>query len=89
VHGGEGSTLVGLKEWYGYGCETVSIGSRGGSAGQRAVNAPGQGESGKECSVRRNAAVQRVKCGAVPGGRKRGWSETRGCRVPGDVCLME
>ena len=39
-----------------------------------------------ECVRRGNAAMQSV-VSVVPGGRKRGRSETkRGCRVLGDVC---
>jgi hypothetical protein len=42
VHDGEGSALVGLGVWYGYEWEYAN-GSRGGSAGQRAINAPDHG----------------------------------------------
>lgn len=64
----KGVPYSGRKSGMGMG---VSIGSRGGSAGQRAVNAPGHGRVVR--SARRgNAAVQKVKCGAE---RAKAWLE--------------
>jgi hypothetical protein len=51
VHGGEGSTLVGLEEWYGYGCEYWYWQPRW-KCRTKGSQCAGSRESGKE-SVRR------------------------------------
>ena len=56
VHGGEGSTLFGSKEWYGYGCEYWQPRWECRTKGSQCS---GSRESGKECKER--------ECGSAEG----------------------